>query len=203
MPDFNQAQQYAYQRLKNELPNNLYYHNLGHTFDDVLPAAIRIAKHLGINGADLNLIAVSATFHDIGFLKQRQGHEQIGIEIVKEALPDFGFSPEHISTICGMIQATQLPQAPQTLWESILADADLDVLGRDDFIPLNLALHRELSEHDGPITLETWYEQQIEFLSNHTYFTTAANELRNEGKKKNIAELQQRLNKIKVKTKIK
>ena len=192
-PDFAEAIQYAYQRLSSELPHNLYYHNSAHTFDDVLTAALRFATHMGIQEQELELIKIAAAFHDIGFIQQREGHEQISIKVVNDRLPKFGFSAAQIETICSMIQATQLPQTPQTVLDCILADADLDVLGRDDFFTSNEALRREFNEYEQPISEEVWYAQQLQFLLAHTYFTKAANELRYAGKQKNIAALQQRL----------
>lgn len=192
-PNFQQAQQYAYQRLAKELPADLYYHNLDHTFEDVLPAAVRLATQLGVAGLDVELIKTAAAFHDIGFLVQRENHEQHSMTIARQTLPDWGFTVPQIELVCGMIQATRLPQTPHTLWEQIVADADLDVLGRDDFFIINEALYRELGEYEQSVTLDKWYEQQLGFLVAHRYFTPAAHALRQAGKEKNITELRRRL----------
>jgi uncharacterized protein len=111
---------------------------------------------------------------------------------VGEVLPDFGFSAAQIATVQGMIMAAQLPQSPHTVLEQILADADLDVLGRDDFATRNQDLHAELTESGTVLSDERWYSIRLETLQRHPYWAEAARSLRDEGKQKNI-ELLQRL----------
>ena len=110
----------------------------------------------------------------------------MGAEIAGQVLPGFGFSPAQIAAIQGMILATQLPQSPRTLLEEILADADLDVLGREDFLRRNQALRDELAASGTLLTPERWYGNQLLLLQNHRYFTAAARALRAEGKEENI-----------------
>jgi uncharacterized protein len=189
-PDFEGAKQYAFRRLQNELAPDLYYHSLAHTWDDVLPAAIKLAALSGIKGEEKRLLEVAAAFHDIGFVVQRDEHERVSSEIAAQVLPDFGFSPAQIDSIVGMIMATRLPQTPHNLLEEILADADLDVLGRtEDFFERNHCLRSELAAYGEPITLQQWYQRQLSFLQTHRYLTQAARLIRDPGKQQNIAEL--------------
>jgi len=187
--DWEAAQQYALARLGRELPPELTYHNLWHTRDDVLPAVRRLAAMVGIGEHETRLLEVAASYHDIGFTVQRQEHERIGTEIVAQILPGFGFSPAQIATIQGMIMATQLPQSPHTPLEEILADADLDVLGRDDCWQRTQHLRNELAASGTQISDEGWYSSQLQMLQDHHYWTAAAQSLRGEGKQKNIEAL--------------
>ena len=52
------------------LPDNLYYHNIDHTLQDVLPAAIRLAEMEAVSSDDLFLLKTAVLFHDTGFIKQ-------------------------------------------------------------------------------------------------------------------------------------
>lgn len=193
-PDFEAAKLYAFRRLQNDLAPELYYHDLAHTCDDVLPAAMKFARLSGIEGFDAQLLAVAAAFHDIGFVVQRDEHERAGCKIAAQVLPNFGFSPAQIQSIVGMIMATRLPQTPHNLLEEIMADADLDILGRiEDFFTRNHKLRAELAAYGEPSTLEEWYQGQINFLQSHTYFTKAARSVRKAGKQYNIARLQKKL----------
>ena len=188
-PDFEQAQHYALDRLERELSPKLVYHSLRHTRDDVLPAAERLAPVEGVAGEELLLLRTAAVYHDIGFVKQRVDHEDVGARIAAEVLPRFGYNPAHIAAIGGMIMATKLPQSSRTLLEKILADADLDVLGRDDFLTRNQDLRAELAAYGTLATDEQWYTNQLKFLEGHRYFTAAARSLRDPQKQKNIAAL--------------
>ncbi len=186
-PDYEQAQAYAARRLKSELPSTSYYHSAGHTLDDVLPAAARLAEIEGIKGDELLCLLTAACFHDIGHIEQSKNHEQISVRIASEVLPGFGYSPQQIELISSLIMATKVPQHPATLLERIIVDADMDSLGRDDFLRVSRALRDELAATGIHYTDAEWYQYQIEFLEEHHYFTQAARTLRDEGKQRNLA----------------
>lgn len=192
-PDYDGARAYVWRRLKQGLAPSLTYHNLGHTFDDVLPAAERLAKLEGVEGQDLLLLRTAALFHDFGYLYLAAGHEEAGIHSAQDLLPLFGYSDAQIETIAGIIRATRLPQSPATLLEQIMADADLDVMGRDDFWPRNSDLRKEVEGRVGPISDLDWYTNQANFIGQHSYFTRAARLLRSAEEALRLEEMRQRL----------
>lgn len=188
-PDFNGARHYACTRLARELAPSLTYHSIAHTRDDVVPAVERLAAMEGVSGEDLLLLRTAAYYHDLGFVTQRVGHEEIGAAIAAAILPTFGYTSRQIDVIQGIIRATQLPQSPRNILEAIMADADLDVLGRDDFFARNQALRNELAAY-GTITTDTqWYRGQLQFLESHRYFTAAATTLRAAKKQTHIEQV--------------
>ncbi len=142
-PDYRQAIAYAFNRLRNELSPKLTYHNFWHTREDVLPGCQRLAHQIGVSEAEMNLLEVSVAFHDLGFVEDYVNHELIGARIAAQTLPNFGFSEREITAVMGMIMATRLPQTPRNLLEEIMADADLGVLGRNDFFERNASLREE------------------------------------------------------------
>jgi uncharacterized protein len=194
-PDFEKAKQYVLQRLEQELAPDLYYHSLEHTQDDVWPAAKKLGELAGVQGEDLLLLQTAALYHDIGFVKQNFDHETASAQIVQETLPRFGYSAGQIQRITDLIMATKLPQSPKNLLEELMADADLDVLGRDDFFISTLKLRSELEAYGRPTTLKEWYTIQLNFLQSHTYFTAIARSLRLAQKQQNIEGLKELLQK--------
>ncbi len=182
--DYEGAKALALERLERELSPELTYHNLFHTRDDVVPAVQRLAAMSRVSEEESKLLEVAAAYHDLGFVVQRQEHERLGAELAAEMLPAFGFSLAQVAAIQGMIMATQLPQSPQTPLEEILADADLDVLGRDDFLPRNEALQTEMASSGVSVSTEQWIRSQLRMLENHRYFTAAARSLRLDGKRR-------------------
>jgi uncharacterized protein len=195
--NFEKAKQYALQRLESELSPGLFYHDLMHTTNDVVPATEKLAKGEDIKGKSLDLLLTAAWFHDLGFIEVRTGHEVIGARIASEVLPGLGFSNEQIQTVRNIIIATVLPQSPQTILDQIMADADLDVLGRDDFMLRNANLRRELAFFGQEFTDLQWFSDQLRFLETHTYFTASARALRDAGQAKNVAALKKKLEEIK------
>lgn len=187
-PDFEQAKLYALGRLATELSPRLIYHSLQHTRDDVLPAAVRLGRASAINDEDFLLLTTAALFHDTGFLLSYENHEDFSILVAREVLPGFGYTPEQVENISRLIGATQMPQRPTCFLQELLCDADLDLLGREDFMRLNRVLLQEMREFQpGFITEDAWLRSQMLFLENHHFFSTAARQYHAAGKARNLA----------------
>lgn len=191
--EWERVQRDMLERLARELPPDLYYHGIHHTRDDVLPAAERLATRAGLDAEQSLLLKTAALYHDAGFLIQYQENEVLGAAIAAETLPHFGYTPAQIASIQALIRATRIPQQPQDLLQSLLCDADLDSLGRADYLETSHNLRQELAAHGTVISLRDWYTRQLAFLSDHEYFTEAARSLRDAGKQENIAELKRLL----------
>ena len=189
MPDFEGAKAYALGWLEHELAPALTYHSLAHTRDEVLPAAEALADDAGVSGEPLMLLRTAAVFHDIGFVTQREGHEAAGVAIAKAVLPDFGYSPDQMAVIGDMVMATRLPQSPRTLLESILADADLDLLGREAYWTRHQDLRAEWAAFGLRMSDLEWYQNQLSFLRGHEYFSRFARQRRDPQKQDNIRRL--------------
>jgi uncharacterized protein len=191
--DIEQACAYALGRLAHELSPKLHFHSLTHTRDDVVPAALRLAAQLDIDCDDTRLLRTAACYHDIGFIERRDGHEDVSARIAAATLPNYGYSSEQVACIVGMIRATKLPQKPTNLLEQIMADADLDSLGRADFFIRNQALRDELAAFDHVMSDALWYRTKLNFLRSHHYWTAEAASLRGPAKKQHIDELIRRI----------
>lgn len=174
--------------LKEGLSERLTYHSVRHTID-VIEQAIAIAVREGITSPkDILLLKVAALYHDTGFLFVYKGHEEESCRKARKELPPLGFTATEIDRICGMIMATKIPQQPTNLFEQILADADLDYLGRTDFKKLSSLLEAEFIIY-GIIENKTAFEKlQLDFLSSHEYFTDSSRQLRSPVKKQTIEE---------------
>lgn len=190
--EFQHAKKFILHRLKKELPKHLSYHSVEH-IKDVFNACKKIASSEGIKGEDLKLLLTAALFHDAGFLVQQKEHETISCEIVREHLPEFGYTNAQIEKICGMIMATRIPQTPNNKLEEILADADLDYLGRDDFFTIGNKLFDELSVYGMLSSEDEWNNLQIKFLEKHHYFTDTAIRLRKEQKDRHLAQIKSKV----------
>lgn len=185
-PQLAQAAEYAIHRLEGELPPELCYHSVEHTRREVVPGVYELAALEGIDGETLVLLVTAAFYHDIGFIEQRENHEQVSVRIAREVLPGYGYSDAQIDEICKLILATRLPHAPANVSEAILADADMRVLGYPDFLQRNEDLRCELDAAGQVEPDEVWYRTQLRFLSEHHYFTAAARSAYEPGKQANI-----------------
>lgn len=189
---FEPAGQFILDKLRTELPPHLSYHSVEH-ITDVFVACKELAANEKVTGDDLTMLLTAALFHDTGFLVQPKDHEEISCDIAREHLPRFDYSAAQIDLICGMIMATKIPQQPHSLLEQILADADLDYLGRDDFFTIGNRLYEELSVYGLLDNERAWNELQVKFLEKHHYFTDTAKRLRQAKKDENLALVKQKL----------
>lgn len=187
--DTTAARGYARKRLAEELPSDLTYHALFHTEDVVVPAAADLAAVAGIDEWSRELLVVAAWFHDVGYIVRYSDNESIAVEMVREVLPRMGFDADDVAAIEGMIWATKLPQRPQSLVEELLADADLDALGRPDFWEIQESLRVERAVREHPVDEEAWIDEQIVFVGSHRYFTDAARQRNDEAKARHLAQL--------------
>lgn len=186
------AGQFIIQKLEQELPSHFTYHNAAHT-RDVHNAAKRIAEGEGISAPEMDLILTAAWYHDAGYLTCVDKHEDESIRQAKQYLPAYGYNEQEITRICDAISATRLPQTPLDKLGEILADADLDYLGRSDFFNISEKLFEEL-QHSGAVDNRiTWDKMQVKFLQEHQYFTKTAINTRQLQKELNLAEIIARL----------
>ncbi|MFO7545908.1 MAG: HD domain-containing protein [Trueperaceae bacterium] len=186
--DLAGAVRYA-REAADRLPTSLCYHDRAHTFDVVVPAARRLAIEERLDAGTRALVMVAACYHDLGFVEAYEGHEEVSQRLAAEALPRFGFRGAEVDAVVGMIAATRLPQSPRTLAERVLADADLIVLGRRDFLSFDRLLRREAERRAGPIGDIEWYGAQLAFLAAHRYFTPTARRMRERRKQLNRVQL--------------
>jgi uncharacterized protein len=185
-PDFEGATKHAAALLEQKLPLIYTYHSAWHTCSEVVGMTERLASLEGVQGDEQLLVVTGAYYHDIGFTQQRDNHELVGVHYVKAVLPHFGYSPGQIEVIEGIILATRIPQRPFNLLEQIVADADLDSLGRVDFWNRSLALRTEMAMLGVYFSDQEWCDRQHGFLKQHNYFTASAQQLRNPQKQMNI-----------------
>ncbi len=174
-------EEFVLDKLEKGLPKNLYYHNLKHTVD-VYTQVELIGRAEGLCEEDLLLVRTAALIHDAGHLIDYDYHEEMGVKLAKEILPKYQYRPEQIEVISSIIMATKMPPNPQTLMERIICDADLDYLGRADFLPVSNNLFKELHEHGRISSLTDWNNMQVKFIEKHQYFTNTAQKLRNVNK---------------------
>ncbi|MBR9918968.1 HD domain-containing protein [bacterium] len=188
MENFQALEKEVYGIMEKELPKHLTYHSIDHT-KHVVRRSEYIARAEGCSEAEIRLLKTAALFHDIGFIHTYRDHEEKGCEIVREELPSKGYSNEQIDTICGMIMATKIPQNPQNNLEKIIADADLEYLGTDDFEEIGDLLFKELRHFNPELSRDDWNEIQIKFLKAHHYHTEFCRENRQGRKLENLDSL--------------
>ncbi len=169
----NDLEDYIIQRLKTELPENFYFHNLKHTLDVYVQVEL-LGRAEGVTEEELILLKTAALLHDFGYLIDYNNHEEKSAEFARALLPQFWYTDDQINRISDLILSTRIPQTPRNHLEEILCDADLNYLGRADFMNVANELFKELQDHRKIKNKEEWNQLQFKFLNNHKYFTQTA-----------------------------
>lgn len=156
--------------LKSKLPSFYYYHNYEHSLY-VMEKVIEIGQQENCTAEEIELLKAAALWHDAGYVKSYANHEAEGCELAWKYLPGFGFGIQDITSICGMIIATKIPQSPTNKLEEIIADADLEYLGTKEAGSKADLFFKELQYLDPSLTKTEWNKTQITFLEQHKYFT--------------------------------
>ena len=182
---FESAHSFLIEKLENELPAGITYHNARHT-KSVIQTAQHLAEKENVDVHDVKILSTAALFHDAGFLKGPTDHEELSCQLAKEYLPGFDYSDSQVSQVCRLIMATKLPQAPSNTLESIICDADLHYLGTDEYFSISENLFKEFN-HLGVIKNRIeWRKRQIQFFKSHRFFTKSATEAYDQKKKENL-----------------
>lgn len=185
LPHYEKFETDIRELLEAGLDKRLHYHGFHHTLY-VLDSALLIASSMALSERELLLLKTAVWLHDSGFLRTYNEHETIGTEIAKEMLPDYAYTDEDIKLINGMIMATRIPQSSSNHLEDIIADADLEYLGTDQFDKISEFLFEEFMEYKFINNRDEWNRIQVRFIKAHSYFTDFCKENREAKKQENL-----------------
>ncbi|WP_417213145.1 Pycsar system effector family protein [Bizionia sp.] len=196
------AEAYVFDLFKDELDSSFLYHNLKHT-KRVLKSLREIIAHTDISEKDAEMLQLSAIFHDTGYTKTIDDHEQESVKIAQAFLSENHVDPETIGAISNCILATQFECVPKTLHEKIMRDADSSHFGKYYFNETSEFLRKEL-EIQGIVNFSAseWLDENIKMLSEkHEFLTDYAIKNWQEQKDKNLSDLISAKNKFNKKLK--
>ena len=189
---------YIRELFRDELPNGIKYHDADHTLHltkGVVAIANDIAIAENISEHDRELLITAAYFHDTGYIREYDKNEPIAARMAGRILKLIGYKPNEIEKIQNMILSTDLAFEPKTHLEKILCDADLDHLGRPDFLEFDAKLREGRRNRGVDVSDdEKWYNGTLNLIINHKFYTESQKKLREEQKQKNIQTL---INKLK------
>lgn len=177
--------------LKTELSEQFYYHDFQHTSD-----VVRIAKEIGENEHlsqdDLVAVQIAGWFHDVGHIYVQEEHEKRSIEEATAYLKKEGADTELIKKVADTIEGTVMPQNPKDILGQVLCDADLYHLSSDEYFQRSEKLRKELNEvQNEGMKKKVWRTKNVEFLSNHSYFTNYAKQNYEPKKQSNLETVKQ------------
>ncbi len=193
---FEEMRKEVLKTLTTQLPSMLFYHSYEHTLD-VEIIATQIAENENLDEVEVKLIRTAALYHDLGFIYQHENNEELAMRMAKEKLPPFDYSNVQIELVQKMIQSTRAGFKPQNNYDKILADADHDYFGREDYFEISDKLREEFIFFGQEFTELEWIQFQLNYLENeHVFWTNWSKTKRFDKKNENILKLKTKQEKI-------
>lgn len=192
-----EAAEYVKQYFAKHLKPEFTFHNFEHT-EGVVQACELIAKNTGMDKQSMNQLLIAAWFHDLGYTRGIEDHEESSAVMVDNFLERNQVDEKERKIVKSIILATRMPQSPETLAEQILCDADMHHLGSEDYFSHAKNLRKEWSKiRQLDFTDKKWIKNNIQFISSHQYYTPSAMESFNDKKNANLHQLKKKLKKLK------
>ena len=183
--EFQKVYSFVLNMIDKGSPSYLTYHNGQHT-RQVLEAVEKLSELENLSGNDRFILSTVALFHDTGFLKKAENHEEESCIIAKEILPSYAYTQAEIDEICRIIMATKPGSLPADKLQQLMRDADLYYLGTDSFLERSGQLYNEMKYLGKVKNEKDWQQVQIKFLTSHKYYSDAAKQLLNKVKQQNV-----------------
>ena len=179
------ARKYVQQRLQRELPEGMIFHDWEHT-SQVRRAAKKLMKEFDLNGRDKEVVELAAIFHDVGYIKTYEDHEEESKRIAEAYLREHGYPEEQIQRVQQLIEATRGNHEPQNLLEKIIRDADVSHLGEKKYRARAERLRQERNQFlNKDIDRMQWHALNAKFLAARDYHTPEAERIWGDRKNKN------------------
>lgn len=167
----------------------LAYHNLQHT-REVVEASRLIGAKEHLQEDQLLSLELAAWFHDVGYLEQREEHEDKSAAIFRE----FAEKQEGIpivEDVVRLIRVTKMPQKPLQPDEMVICDADLYHLSTALFKKKSDQLLEEMNgtEAEDNMPWHDWLCKNQEFFEDHHYFTQYGQTVLEPRKRENLKQI--------------
>ncbi|MEM8509208.1 MAG: Pycsar system effector family protein [Bacteroidota bacterium] len=184
------AEDFVTELLTNKLDPKFLYHNLKHT-QRVVKSTRELLGFYELHDEEVEQLLLAAWFHDTGYTKGVEHHEENSCKVVSDFLNDAAYPEEKVKHIEALILATKRYHEPQNLHEEIIRDADASHFAQKSYWETTDFLKEELEELGlGKYSQKEWRDINIKMFRNeHHFYTQYAQENWESGKEKNLKQL--------------
>jgi predicted metal-dependent HD superfamily phosphohydrolase len=196
------AEKFVFDLFKENLDQTFLYHNFTHT-ERVLRSLREIIENSDVSKSDSEILELAVLFHDTGYTKTREGHEEESVKIATAFLKNNDVDANTIEAINKCIMATKFDDQPASDLGKIIRDADSSHFGKKYFNDASAFLRKEL-EIQGVVNYSPreWLDENIRVLSKkHEFYTDYALKNWQPRKEKNLSKLIKTKKKLKLKLK--
>lgn len=167
---------YVRKAFLRHLPSTYLFHNFEHV-TEVVEVVQQLAKRSDLNSDEKDDLTLAVWFHELGYIRQREEHEQVSAELAKQFLTEQGYEAERITRVEQLILSTQANHEPVDLSEKILFDARWSFLGRKRFSRKGRLLLLENEQVEGTnYTQQERHKILLDLQLETSFYTTWAND---------------------------
>jgi len=184
-----EVEAYVTNFISEQISKEYAYHDVQHTLN-VVTDARKMGEMFKLEETDLEILLLAAWFHDTGYDKGAQNHEERSAKYAREYLSSQGYGVEALDRIDACILATKMPHEPTTLLERIICDADFGHVGQKVYWERCSKVRQEMAlTRDLIMTDEEWVDFELNFMEKHQFHTPVAQELYEQRKQKHVRQL--------------
>jgi hypothetical protein len=174
---------------------SLVYHGFKRT-RELLDDVKDIAKGNKLDGAEGQVLQLSAWFHGAGHLSPNGGSREKSIELARTFLAQQGQPDSLVDAVVACLEGANGAPTSQGLAPDVLHDALLAPIARKSYIEEAELLRLEEEKRTGKSYSDVeWTQDRIDFLQKHSYRTRWAQLEYDGGRAKNLVRLHKRLRK--------
>lgn len=184
--------------LLDRLPKHLRYHDKAHTLD-VIRETILFAFADRVSRDIIEQQAISAAWHDVGFIEQDKENEPIAVKLFEQSkayqtLPD----EKRKEIIANIFDTTPILKGGQPFLLKqqstfgYMLDGDMSNFGRKDFFEKRMKVVEEMGlDITNSDIKKRFYKSVMELLKNHDWKTDSARSLRQAQKEENVRQVEE------------
>ncbi|GIV31964.1 MAG: hypothetical protein KatS3mg030_266 [Saprospiraceae bacterium] len=189
------AERYVVDLLSTHLTPDHKYHDVAHTLA-VRDAARQLAEMYRLSEEEQALLELAALFHDTGYVRQYEDHEEHSKQIATEFLSKEGVDEETIARVTRLIEVTKVGVEPKTLIEKVIKDADFNTLTGSYEEKAEALRHEWKVFKNLDMKDEEWLENNLQFWNEHQFYTGEANALYGDQKRQTLKKLKKQREKL-------
>lgn len=188
-----EAERFASDILRNEIPEGYTYHTLDHTLE-VVKNAIYIGSKENLSEDEMNMLVVAAWFHDVGYVNKYAGHETESAAMADKFLEQHDVDKSIRDIVVDCILSTTFPQQAKTKIAEVLCDADFIHLGQSSYFDQARKLYQEQKSAGVAALSKIDFEKEsIKVFEQHQYFTNYCRDSLTETKQKNLERIKEKI----------
>lgn len=166
-----ESENYVSALLAEKLPENIIFHNYDHA-QRVRSYAETIGGQSGLTPDEMNILRISALFHDTGYVNSYKKYNEESALIATAFLEEHQVDAPTAGHVAEIIRSLKLPQSPKDKIAEALCDADMMFIASDNAIEQFDLLYDEAALSKSGSGKRSAYEKScLDLFANHTYFT--------------------------------